>query len=192
MMDETPLSPGESLAFIQGVIARTKGHYRDNSFYFLLWGWLIAVAGALFFVLHEYTKTTYYFLPFPVLAATGIVTSGIHYRKHHKPAETYTDFFFTRLWLVVGIGFIVTVAVAVSQRLSPLLFTIVIAGIGTLVSGLILQFRPLIAGGVLFFAAAIAGIFIPDGYRPLLLTVAIVLGYLIPGYQLKGRQHDAV
>lgn len=188
MIEETPLSPGEGLALIQGVIARTKERYRDNSFYFMLWGWLIAVAGAAFFVLHRLTGFRFFFLPFPVLVATGIITSILHYLRRPRSVETYTDFFFSRLWLAVGIGFIVTVAVAVSQGLSPILFAIVVAGIGTLVSGSIMRFRPLIAGGALFFVAAISGIFIPDGYRPLLLSAAIVLGYLLPGYLLKKNE----
>lgn len=188
MIEETTLSPGESLALIQGVIARTKERYRDNSFYFTLWGWLIAIAGAAFFVLHQFTGFKYFFLPFPVLVLVGIAFSVIRYQQRPRAVETYTDFFFSRLWMAVGIGFIVTVTVAVSQRLSPILFTIVVAGIGTLVSGMIMRFRPLIAGGALFFAAAIAGVFVPDAYRPLLLSAAIVLGYLLPGYLLKKNE----
>jgi hypothetical protein len=43
----------------------------------------------------------------------------------------------------------------------------------------------LIIGGILFFISAIASVYIPDNYKPLLSGVAIVAGYLIPGYLLK-------
>jgi hypothetical protein len=60
-----------------------------------------------------------------------------------------------------------------------------VAAIGTTVSGLAMKFRPLVRGGILFFAAAVAGVYMPDSYLPLLTGLAMVGGYLIPGYLLK-------
>jgi hypothetical protein len=48
-----------------------------------------------------------------------------------------------------------------------------------------MKFRPLVRGGILFFAAAVAGVYMPDSYLPLLTGLAMVGGYLIPGYLLK-------
>jgi hypothetical protein len=191
MPEESTLSPQEGLALIEDIIARTKAQYRNNSFYFMLWGWLISMASFFFFVLHHYTAFAYFFLPFPVLVIAGIVMSVIHFRRERRRqrTETYTDFFFSRLWMVLGIAFIVVVVVSLSQQLPPFLFALVIAGIGTLLSGMVLQFRPLIAGGGLFFVAAVAGIFIPNEYKPLLLGLAIMAGYLVPGYLLKARRN---
>lgn len=185
------LSPQEGLALIQTVIARTREHYRHNSFYFMLWGWLISIASFSFFVLHHYTSFTGFFLPFPILVSIGIATSVGRYlrEKGRQHTETYTDFFFSRLWMVLGIAFIVVVIVSLSQKLPPFLFALVIAGIGTLVSGMIMRFRPLILGGVLFFVAAIAGIFISNEFKPLVLTFAIIAGYLLPGYLLKASRN---
>src|ERR1700743_2915932 len=153
MPEESILSPAEGLAIIQGVIVRTKEHYRNNSFYFMLWGWLISIASFSFFVLHHYTGFSWYFLPFPVLSGAGIILSVLHYfrERTEKIAETYTDFFFSRLWMVMGIGLIPVVVVSLSQKLPPFLFTLIIAGIGTLLSGMVMQFRPLMLGGGLFF-----------------------------------------
>jgi hypothetical protein len=40
-------------------------------------------------------------------------------------------------------------------------------------------------GGVLFFISAIICVYLPDDYKPLLSCMAIITGYLIPGYLLK-------
>ncbi|MOA52277.1 hypothetical protein D3C78_1755500 [compost metagenome] len=82
-------------------------------------------------------------------------------------------------------GFIITVFVNLAQKQLPFTDTLIIAGIGTLVSGWIMKFKPLIIGGFLFFAASFATLFIYDEYKALVHGIAIVMGYLIPGYLLK-------
>lgn len=69
--------------------------------------------------------------------------------------------------------------------MQPFTFTMLIGGVGTLVSGLNLRFRPLIIGGILFFISAVTSIFIAEEYRPLVHGIAVIIGYLIPGYLLK-------
>jgi hypothetical protein len=191
--EDTPLLPKESLDVITDAINRTKENFRGNSFYFLLWGWLIALASLGFFLLHEYTRFEYYFLPFPVLVVTGICLSVDRYLKarSHSRTESYLDYFFNRMWLVLGIGFIVTVFVTVSQNLWPFSYALVLAGVGTLVSGLAMNFKPLTTGGILFFAVAVVSVFIPDGYKPLLFGVAIIAGYLVPGYLLRSSHTES-
>ena len=43
-MQEESFSPEESLQVIQTMIEKTKSKVVDNSFYFLLWGWLVFIA----------------------------------------------------------------------------------------------------------------------------------------------------
>lgn len=182
--------PQESLALIAEAIRKTKENFRENSRFFLLWGWLTAVASVAFFLLHQYTETRFFFLPFPALVLAGIVTTLIWYRQDRMaaPTESYLAYFLNRLWLVVGISFILVVFVSVSRGWPPFLFTLVVAGVGTLVSGLSMKFRPLAWGGVLFFAAAIAGTWLPVSWLPLLNGIAMIGGYLIPGYLLKSTR----
>jgi hypothetical protein len=185
--DETTLLPQESLALIAEAIRKTKENFRENSRFFLLWGWLIMAASVAFFLLRQYTDTRFFFLPFPVLVVAGIVTTLIWYRqmKADAPTETYLGYFFNRMWLVLGVSFILVVFLSVSRGMTPFLYTLVVAGIGTLVSGLAMKFRPLVWGGVLFFSAAVAGVYLPNAGLPLLNGVAMIGGYLIPGYLLK-------
>jgi len=187
---DKPLSPLESLEVIADTIRKTKDNFKENSSYFMLWGWLIAIASFAFFVLHQYTAFKYYFLPFPVLVVTGIAVTLSSYfkRRSANATETYSGYFFSRMWLALGLGFIAVVFVSVSQKIPPFLYTLVIAAAGTLASGLVMKFKPLIVGGILFFAAAIIGVYLPDAYKPLLAGAAIVAGYLVPGYLLKSAK----
>ena len=189
MESEQSLSPQESLGLITDAIAKTKDNIRENSFGFLLWGWLIASASFIYFLLHQYTDTQYYFIPFPILAAIGIVATIIFLKKKHAGMTlTYTTYFINKMWIVLGICFIMVVFINVTQGKMPFTYTLILAGIGTLVSGWIMNFLPLIIGGILFLVSAVASVYIVDDYKPLLHGIAIVAGYLIPGYLLKNSK----
>ena len=63
-----------------------------------------------------------------------------------------------------------------------------IAGIATTTSGLLIKFRPLIIGGMTFFIFSIATTFVSNEYMALITGAAIICGYLIPGYFLKSAK----
>jgi hypothetical protein len=184
--EEKPLSHQESLHLITDAIARTNENIKQNSFPFLLWGWLIAIASFSFFLLQHYTSFQYYFLPFPVVTIAGVITTVIYYQKTISSSTiSYLSNFLYRMWFVLGISFFVVVFINVSQNHTPFTYTLVIAAIGTLASGLVMKFNPLIMGGILFFVAAIASVYMGDEYKVLLHGAAIIFGYLVPGYLLK-------
>jgi len=184
--EERPLSHQESLRLITDAIARTKENVQQNSFPFLLWGWLIAGASFSFFLLQQYTSFQYYFLPFPALTIGGLITTTIYYRKAvSNSTVSYLSNFLYRLWSVLMLSFFVVVFINVSQNQPPFTYTLVIGAIGTLASGLVMKFKPLIAGGIVFFVAAIASIYVADEYKVLIQGISVIFGYLIPGYSLK-------
>jgi len=184
--EEKFLSPQESLILITDAIIRTKENIKENSFPFLLWGWLITIASFSFFLLHQYTLSQYYFLPFPVLGIAGVIITVIYYRKRISTSTvSYLSNFLYKMWLVLGLSFFVVVFISVSQNRLPFTYTLIIAAIGTLASGLTMKFNPLIIGGTIFFVAAIVSVYVTDDYKVLLHGVSIIFGYLIPGYLLK-------
>lgn len=182
---ENEMDPLQGLQKIAEVIGKTKENIKDQSFCFLLWGWLIAIASFSFFILHSYTSFTLYFLPFPILAIGGIIATIYYYNGKRYASETYLGYYLKILWLVLGLGFILVVCINVAEHYPPFTYTILISGIGTLVSGVVLRFRPLIVGGVLFLLFSVASVFVTDSTKPLLQGIAVIAGYLIPGYLLK-------
>jgi hypothetical protein len=186
---ENSLTPQESLGLIADAISKTRDNIRENSFGFLLWGWLITIASFSYFALRQYSGTPFYFIPFPILAVAGIVATLIFLKRKTTGATlTYTNYFIHKMWIVLGISFFVVVFINVAQGKMPFTYTLVIAGIGTLVSGWVMKFRPLTVGGALFLASAVASIYIADPYKPLLHGIVIIAGYLIPGYLLRNSK----
>ncbi|NML21626.1 hypothetical protein HHL16_12115 [Pseudoflavitalea sp. G-6-1-2] len=185
---EPVLTPSESLQLIAGVLAGTNNQVRNWRFYFLLWGWLIFAASVLFYVLKEVAGVKLFFLPFPILVITGIVVSMVQYRKNRHSSEGYADQFLQKLWMVLGLAFIVVVLVSIVRQLPPFTYTMVIGGIGTLVTGMLIRFRPMVVGGVVFLAMAVASVFVADAYKPLMQAAAVLSGYLLPGYLYKNEK----
>ncbi|HZY82651.1 MAG TPA: hypothetical protein VFE50_24155 [Cyclobacteriaceae bacterium] len=186
MENERPLSPQESMEVILRAISRTKEDIRVNSFYFLLWGWLIAIASFGFFVLMEFVGTRWHFLPFPILGLSGMVITVVHYnRRRVTSTESHLTYFLSRMWAVLGICILISVFINVRVGVMPFTYTLLLGGIGTLVSGWTMKFRPLVFGGVVFLVTTIVSVFLPEEYKALLHGVAIVTGYLVPGYLLK-------
>ncbi len=79
----------------------------------------------------------------------------------------------------------------VCRRYAP--YILLLAGIPTFISGIIIRFRPLIAGGICFWIIALLVHFGGPVIGPLGMPVAVLIGYLIPGYMLKNKvDHDKV
>jgi len=189
---ENSLSPQESLNLIADIVFKTKENIKEQSFCFLLWGWLISVASILFFILQQYTSFKLYFLPFPVLAAVGVITTILYYTKRFRSTETYLNYYLNRMWIVLGACFISVVFINVSHQHEPFTYTLIIAAIGTLISGLVIRFKPLIIGGIILIGSGLVSAFVPVEYVVLLHGIAIIAGYLIPGYMLKHSKENTV
>lgn len=179
MENSKELNPVESLNLISEAIHKTKENIKGQSFYYIMWGWIITIA--------SFTDFKQDYLPWFILIPLGwifSITYGIKSEKV-KPYESYFDSFLKYLWVVLGVSFIVAVFVSVSLRINPTPLVLLLAGIGTLVSGLTLKFKPLSIGGVFLFGFAIASLFIDKSLILLIHTIAVIVGYLIPAYLLK-------
>ncbi len=189
MEEEKTLTPLESMEVIVKAISRTKDNIRANSFYFLLWGWLIAIASFAFFVLSVFFHFRLHFVPFPILATLGGIVTIAHYSKKRVVAtESYVSHFLKCLWIALGISFLIVVFINVSRGQAPFTYTLLLAGIGTLCSGMVMKFRPLIFGGVVFMVATLVSVYVATEYKSLLQGIAVVAGYLVPGYLLKNAE----
>jgi hypothetical protein len=189
MEQEQTLNPNESLALITETISKTKEDIRQHSFNFLLWGWLLIAAVAARYLIQNFTDSQHFFVPFPITGALGITLTALFYwRKQLKGTQTYLSYFILRLWMVLTLGFVAVVIASVSQTIQPAPYIMIISGMGTLITGIVIRFRSLQIGGVIFLACAIFSSFLPNDYKDLVHGLAIIPGFLIPGYLLKNSK----
>ncbi len=181
------LSVQESLEVIASTIRQTKENMKEQSFYYLLWGWLTLVAALSQYVIRVFMASRLDYIPWLVVAPVGIVATLIRGKQDNRQRGyvTYLGTFLQYFWMVLGLSFFLVVFISVTLQVNATIFTLFLAGLGTLVSGLAMKFKPMIAGGVLFYVLSVISVFVPGSVTLLLFVLGIALGYLLPAYLLK-------
>lgn len=189
-MQQENFSPEQSLQLIRSMISKTKQDMSDNSIYFLVWGWITFIACAGQFVLKHIVKYEQHYQVW-WLIAIGVAFSiynGIKQGKTQR-ARTYVGDSMKWLWMGMGMSYFVLsmILTKVGWDSAVFPFFIMLYGLGTFVSGSILQFRPLIIGGIIAWALAIGAVYAEYDYQMLFGAAAILVSYIIPAYMLRSR-----
>ena len=187
---EDNFSPQHSLQLIQSMIDKTKTNMGDNRFYFLLWGWLAFIGGIGQFILKVLVHYPYHYAIWCIIII-GIVWSFLYTRRKHKKhrARTYIGDSMRYLWAGLGISFFVFYFImgfyGIWQYAYPIFITLY--GLGTYISGRILQFKPLVIGDIVSWLLACIAVFFDFDYQMLFAALAILVSYIVPGYLLKSN-----
>ncbi len=187
-MAEEKFSPEQSLQLIQSMITRTKEDISGNSIYFLVWGWITFIACAGQFILkHIYHYEKHYQVWWLILI--GVVFSfyyGVKEARNRK-VKTYIGESIKYLWLGMGICYFVLSMILSKIGWGTVVFPffIMLYGLGTFISGNIIQFRPLVVGGIIAWVLAIVSAYVEYDYQILFGAAAILSSYIIPAYMLR-------
>jgi hypothetical protein len=191
-MDNQPgsFTPEESLRVIQTMIEKTKTTVADNSFYFLLWGWLVFVGAVGQYVLAEIVRTELNPVVWSIMIF-GVIASAVHGMRQKKTrnVKTYVDEGLRNIWTAIGVVQTLIVFIFMRRGDWEHCYTIFILtySIGCFLTGRLLRFAPLIRGAVFCWALAVLTTFVDVGMNMLLLAAAVLGSYIIPGYQLRAK-----
>lgn len=180
------LTPLESLDVIASMIRQAKGNLQKSSFYFLLWGWTIVAANLGVFFLIKFTTATNPYMMFAITIPAAIISVIYGSRQSAKvTAPTLLDNINKWLWIGFGITCFIFAAFGkqTNWQINPIIITM--CAVPTFLSGIMLRFKPLMFGGVAFWCFGVITFLVPGPIQFLLAALAVVLGYLIPGYLLK-------
>ena len=190
-MDDKPLSENDSLALIQTMIHKAQGAVSDNGFYFLLWGWLVFIASVGQYVLLKAGDEVYSQYIWAVLMPLGAVISTVRGWKDGKKqrVKTYTDEMLNYALVAFIIAlFIVLIFMSMKggwQLAYPMIM--MVYAMWLFISGGALKFKPLIIGGLIDFGCSIGGFYVHTIELILLLSFAVLAGYIIPGHLLNAK-----
>ncbi|MDB5211451.1 MAG: hypothetical protein JWQ30_2278 [Sediminibacterium sp.] len=189
--DEKELSPQESLVLIQTMISKTKGAVADDSFHFLLWGWLVFICCLSSYILKTIVHYPNHFYVWLLMPVGGVVSAVYGARqKKTRTVKSFLDESLDYLWIAIGCSFLVLIIVNILNAQSwqtAFTYYILLYAIGTFVSGSLLRFKPLIIGGLINFGlAAISARFSYDN-QLLIGSLAILISYIIPGHLLRRK-----
>ena len=183
---DQPISEQESLRIIHEMIASAKSGIKDNGFFYLLWGWLVFIASLSNYFLQFTIGFNMPWLPWAILMPAGMIASmiaGTRLEKKKK-VKTYVDDFLKYLLIAFLVCLFIALFFMQQFQLSCYPVVIMLYGIWLFVSGGAIRFRPLIIGGIINWILSVAALFTTFDYQLLLVSAAVLLGYIIPGHIL--------
>ncbi|MEP7170403.1 MAG: hypothetical protein ABI855_13615 [Bacteroidota bacterium] len=187
MENEKQLTESESLELIQSMIYKAKDDLEDDSFHFLLWGWLVFAASISCYILVsiEYDKP---WLPWMLMPLGGVASFLYGMKQEQKrKVKTYID----EVMGYVLIAFLISLCIILFSmnrlQLNTYPMVLMIYGLWLFISGGAIKFKPLIIGGIINWLIGIISFFVTFDIQLLLLAAAVLLGYIIPGYMLKSK-----
>jgi len=180
------LSAQQSFDLITSMIRQAKGNIQKSGFFFLLWGWTIVIANLGVYFMLEFTDFKNPFLIFSITIPAAVI-SMIYGMKQGKKitAPTVLDSIHKWLWIGFGINcFILAVfGGKTNWQINPVIITM--CAVPTFISGIMLKFKPLVIGGLLFWVFGIICFIVEPQTQFLVAALAVTVGYLVPGYMLK-------
>lgn len=181
------ISPEQSLAIIEGMIQQAKGRVSNSSFYFLLWGWVITLCNFAMYYIMAYTGYGQYAPAVWMLCIPAWVVTMIYGGRQGRSTGVVTHLDRISMWLWICLAISIFPIWVFGAKINWMVNALILMPVGaaTFMSGIIIQFRPLLLGGIVFWVAGVICYFIQPIDQYLVGGVAMILGYLLPGYLLK-------
>lgn len=187
MTQEKPMTHEESLELIQSMINTARNKVADDGFHLILWGVIVIICCLLNYFLFLAGYTSIAGLPWLFMPVVGVPLGILYERKFRKNSgvRTVVDTNIKYLWWSYGAALFLVLFMSGTSQISPIPYILTITGLVTFASGLMLRFRPMIAGGIVFFALTIACLWVQPVDQLLLEALGVLLGYIIPGIILR-------
>jgi len=187
------LSPQQSLDLIQSMIRQAHGNMSNNSFYLILWGWVVVTANFGMYYMIQFTDIQYPQLIW-LISIPAWVISIVHGMRQGRKERKSSHLDRVNMWLWIAFGICLLPVIGFMNKLnlqvSPLV--LIIVALPTFVTGIMLKFKPLIMGGISFYVFGIICFMVSPVNQFLIGGIAIACGYLIPGYLLKTTREKNV
>ncbi|MEP6748253.1 MAG: hypothetical protein ABJB86_11045, partial [Bacteroidota bacterium] len=183
----------QSLSIIESMINKAKNQFSENGFIYLLWGWIILVCSSgQFFLQHILHYPKYYLVWTLTWVAVAIQIFYYSRKEKRKMVKTYTDEITGYVWLsfvimMVLCGSLFNRMLKPDQEYMGTVIILVLYGMPTFLSGIILKFKPLIGGGLCCWSLSVLSLWLPHDITVLLLSIAVIAAWIIPGYLLRSR-----
>lgn len=186
--DEIRMSERESLELIASMINKAKNRVSETGTLYLLWGWLILFCCIVQFItLHFFHYANGYYVWFSTWLLLIYQIFFLAKERKKRKVKSYTGEINGFVWIVFFISMMLVIFIGTYlkkyEMINPLL--LVLYGMPTFLSGIILKFKALKIGGMCCWALSVLSVFIPVEYQLLLIAAAVIAAWIIPGYILK-------
>lgn len=192
--NENNFSPEESLRLIESMINKAKNRFGEDGQWYILWGWLVLICSVVEFISFHFFQYQKHYLVWS--ACWLMLLYQVYYlvkKRKRQKVRTYTAHIIGYVWITYVIlsfliGFLIG-RLSGSGEYFYHIFPLVLAlyGMPAFLSGIIIRFRPLVYGGIFCWVLSVVTTFLPYDYQMLMVAVAMVVAWLIPGYLLRAK-----
>jgi hypothetical protein len=191
---ESNFTPQESLQLIESMINRAKDKYAEDGSMYLMWGWLVFICSlAQFLLLHVFQYAYHYIVWLATIPFFIFQLFYVSKKQKQQKVVTYTDHIVGYVWItfaivIILLGFIVGLLTTGEYYTHIIHILLAIYGIPVFLTGVIVRFKPLTIGGIACWILCIISCFITVyDYQFLLIPVAMLAAWVIPGYLLRAK-----
>jgi hypothetical protein len=189
MNNEAP-SPVQSLQIIQSMIEKTKSNLRHNSFFLLLWGWLVFITAITEFVLLYWVHYDKHYMVWNSmwLGAVASVVYSIKRKKVQK-VQTYLGDAMKYFGMGLGILYISLGFIFSKYELWQFAFPvyILVYAFACFFMGSLMRFKPLQWGALACLIIMVVSVYADYQWQLLLMALAVLVSYIIPGHLLNKK-----
>lgn len=181
----------KSLDIITEMINRAKGNIQSEYVFFLIWGWIVALASFLHYGLIKFTNIEHPELAWTLIIIGVIFSAWYGYKIGRKQkVRTYSDRIYSNIWLVFLINYFIVLFFMkdINYNVNPII--LLLAGGSTYLSGIVIKFKPIVLGGIFLWISAVICYIVPGETQLLVGGTSIMIGYLVPGYMLKYKNKN--
>jgi hypothetical protein len=180
----------ESLELIASMINKAKNRVSENGTLYLLWGWLILICCIVQFVgFYFFNYADSYYIWFSTWIFLILQFFYIKKQNRTRRVKTYTGEINGFVWLAFFIGMVLVIFTSIHFKYYEIIYPLILImyGIPTFLSGIILKFKPLIIGGICCWVFSFLSSFFTSQYQLLCIAAAVIAAWIIPGYLLKAN-----
>lgn len=188
-MENKNLELNESMDIINKMINNAKSKLADDGFLLIFWGWNVVAAALIHYITLKINIPHGEYAWAILMPLGGIVSAVYGYKQGKKEkVKTYVGTYMGYLWGAFGIGLVLTLVCMPQYGIKVTYFMLMILyGVATFVCGGILNFKPLIIGSLFSFACAFLSNFCGEMDQLLIIAIALLCSYIIPGHLLRAK-----
>lgn len=193
------LDENQSLRVIKEMIMVSQKKLKNDGILFILWGWVMFYGGIKGFVVREWVLT-YQFQRIlehsgTILGLIALAYTIFYLWKQHKRVQTYIGISLRYVWISLFVCFMIinliqaNVVHQINFELQHPIFMVMIA-YATVITGGILRYKLITAGGIIFGLIALLMSYFTLPYQLLLESFAWLAAFIIPGHYLYANRKD--
>ncbi len=193
---EKELKPEESLKIIQSMVKASRQQYANQGVFMIVWAILLIIAALINYFLITSNldlETIYLWIPiiwiaFPVLG--GIISFILGKRQSKKePVNTQMGNLLKFMWIGFGVILFFTIFFPLQNGNSPIPFILLLTAFAIYIIALGIKDLPFMIGSICVLILGVIAFWVSYPIQLLLFSLALILGYLIPGIMLNRKRH---